>query len=124
MQCGGMCYRLEDVYDGCPDDGSQYPVPRSQQQIACLLALKKDSSLPVGTYYVNRNFSGPYPYFTSWYDRSVVAPAELVGTPGPGGDIDNYEFYVIIDRKSGKLVRTVKLPDSGFVMFCERPPLQ
>ena len=108
-ECGGACYSI-----WCHEDSSTYALPRTPQQLDCLLEMADYSDLPIDTDYVNKNGA-----FRSLHDSSVVAPAELLGKPGPGGNSER-KLCVVIDRKKRKLVRTSCEEDH--LRICEVPP--
>ena len=95
----------------------------SQAHITCLLDLTSDTNLPVLTSYINLNDTHFKAVNNVQGDSFLVAPDELVGTPGPNGDYATWR-YVIIHRDSRKLVRSLWLGRKDQAVVCERPPLE
>ena len=116
--CGGACYRL--ISATC----SGTPSPKTLPQLDCLLTITSTSTLPVATAYFNQGGG----HFSLFFDADVVAPAELEGNPGPGGDM-TLERCVVVDRKQRRLVR-MKCPtpeqwpwDDVWASVCESYPI-
>ena len=94
-------------------------MPKTQEEIDCLLAVSSATSLPVLTFYENTGDS-----FENRYSRDESAPDELVGELGPGGTYDDVydemeEMYVLINREIKKLERSEWLGRDRFAYVCE-----